>query len=1073
MKTRAARFNPFPGLRSFQPREEHLFFGRELQIDELLKRLRRTRFLAVVGISGSGKSSLVLSGLIPSLHRGLMTRAGSGWRVAIFRPGDDPIGNLASALNAPDVLGEEGDPAALSHPLVEATLRRGALGLVECVREARGAGRLPKYDNVLVVADQFEELFRLKASSRSENADNEALAFVRLLQEASRQQEVPIYVVMTMRTDFMEHCVEYPGLPEAINDGAYLVSRMSREEQRAAIVGPVAVGGGAIAPRLVLRLLNSVGDDPDQLPVLQHALMRTWDHWQQKGYGSPALDLEQYEAIGTMERALSQHAEEEYEALGSERRQLIAEKMFKALTDKAPGRRGVRRPIQVQEVCELTGASPEEVIAVADRFRQPGRSFLMPPIGVELHADSVIDISHESLMRVWDRLIGWVEEEMESAQFYLRLTRAAALHEEGSAGLWRDPELEFALQWKEKNQPTEAWGRRYDPSFERNMRFLEESRQARDRELAAEDRARRRKLRQARWMTAISAGVAMVILAFGLYAIDQRNEAREQQSIADQERQRAEDERRTAERERERARAEEQEAVRQRQLADDERRQAESERARAQEERSRAEEQTRIAEGERARAQAKENEARDERDRANRARQAAESAEQDAQRQRSAAVRAKDQAETLRLRELARALAVQTPRLLQEAEQRELAALLAVQAHRLNLANGGDPEAPEVFDALWSSLLALDPELGAGIRFESAVRAVDSAAGTLAVGTEGGHLYLRRPGEPPSRVAWPAALAPAGGGATEAAGGQDEIRSLAVGSAGRLLAAGTSRGQVLLCDVETSGVRRLGEHRSAAGGAGGETSVTVSALAFDPAGGLFSGSFNGEIRHWHSERGSQERLGAEWLAAGSPVRRVLALAVSAGGATLAAAREGGGVLIWKLGQGPGEPERLTTQHPCRSLAFGRDGMLACGRDDGTIDLWDLSSRPAVEREPLLGHTASVNALRFSTDRELLASASSDKSLRLWRYRQPDTAPVVLKGHGSWVWTLAWSDDGTALTSGGADRTVRSWATRNLQMTQEICLRLGRRGLSETEWGRFIGSDIPYQTTCGEGANDPG
>src|SRR5512139_2687381 len=135
----AASSNPFPGLRSFEPDEDHLFFGRESRIDELLTRLRQSRFLSVVGTSGSGKSSLVRSGLIPSLYSGFMTRAGSSWRVAILRPGDDPIGNLATALNDPNVLGaEEGsDLADTNRSLIEATLHRSTLGLAECVRQAR------------------------------------------------------------------------------------------------------------------------------------------------------------------------------------------------------------------------------------------------------------------------------------------------------------------------------------------------------------------------------------------------------------------------------------------------------------------------------------------------------------------------------------------------------------------------------------------------------------------------------------------------------------------------------------------------------------------------------------------------------------------------------------------------------------------------------------------------------------------------------------------------------------------------------------------------------------------------
>src|SRR5215831_5048435 len=98
--------NPFPGLRPFEPDEDHLFFGREKETDDLLRRLRSHRFLSVVGTSGSGKSSLVRSGLIPSLHSGFMATAGSSWRVALLRPGEDPIGHLAESLDAPDVLGK-------------------------------------------------------------------------------------------------------------------------------------------------------------------------------------------------------------------------------------------------------------------------------------------------------------------------------------------------------------------------------------------------------------------------------------------------------------------------------------------------------------------------------------------------------------------------------------------------------------------------------------------------------------------------------------------------------------------------------------------------------------------------------------------------------------------------------------------------------------------------------------------------------------------------------------------------------------------------------------------------------
>jgi hypothetical protein len=197
-----------------------------------------------------------------------MGDAGSSWRIAIQRPGGDPIGNLAAALADKQVFGTEGD-SEIQIAMLETTLRRSSIGLIDVAREAR----MPQHENLLVVVDQFEELFRFKESQTGDDAT----AFVKLLLEAAAQQEIPIYIIITMRSDFLGDCSQFTGLPEAINNGQYLIPRMSRDERQSAIVGPIAVGEGQISAPLVSRLLNDVGDNPDQLPILQHALMRTWD----------------------------------------------------------------------------------------------------------------------------------------------------------------------------------------------------------------------------------------------------------------------------------------------------------------------------------------------------------------------------------------------------------------------------------------------------------------------------------------------------------------------------------------------------------------------------------------------------------------------------------------------------------------------------------------------------------------------------------------------------------------------------------------------------------------------------
>jgi len=159
--------NPYPGLRSFEGDEDYLFFGREEQTDALLEKLSNERFLAVIGTSGSGKSSLVKSGLLPFLYSGYMATAGSGWRVALSRPGDDPIGNLARSMAAPSVIyeDEDGSMERTYAAIIESTLRRSSVGLVDAVKQSA----IPEGDNLLIVIDQFEELFRFNRYEKKES----------------------------------------------------------------------------------------------------------------------------------------------------------------------------------------------------------------------------------------------------------------------------------------------------------------------------------------------------------------------------------------------------------------------------------------------------------------------------------------------------------------------------------------------------------------------------------------------------------------------------------------------------------------------------------------------------------------------------------------------------------------------------------------------------------------------------------------------------------------------------------------------------------------------------------------
>jgi tetratricopeptide (TPR) repeat protein len=310
----------------------------------------------------------------------------------------------------------------------------------------------------------------------------------------------------------------------------------------------VRVFDAKISAPLVNRLLNDAGDNPDQLPILQHAMMRTWDYWQKHRGDSEQIDIKHYDnkEVGGMEHALSLHADEAYNEL-TEAQQLIAEKMFKRLTEKGTGSREGRLPAMLEEIKDITQAEIKDVTTVIEVFRTEGRSFLMPAAPRPLTPATLIDISHESLIRNWDRLRDWVEEEADSAKDFLRIRDDALRYSKRETGLLRNPALQFALDWRKKQQPNEVWVKRYSTlegyktDFKCAMDYLDESKEAHDRAEAQKERQRRKSLVILGTLAAVF--LALFLITLGFYrsaehakanALSERKRADELRGFADE-----------------------------------------------------------------------------------------------------------------------------------------------------------------------------------------------------------------------------------------------------------------------------------------------------------------------------------------------------------------------------------------------------------------------------------------------------------------------------------------------------------------------------------------------------------
>jgi hypothetical protein len=480
---------PYVGLRPFEERDVLLFFGRDAHVRDLLRRFAQQRFTAVIGVSGSGKSSLVRAGLIPALHSGDLSRAGHRWNVFTCKPGNAPLANLAKELVRDERCVGATDGSAehyLSH-----TLAVSPLTLTDMYRSAqeRFAG-----EAVLLVVDQFEEIFRYRGGDQRRDPSDqgnidEAEAFVKLLLRSAAEPEVPIYVLITMRTDFLGQCSVFYGLPEAINGGIYLTPRLDRDQITSVIASPLTLVGGGIDGTLVAHLINTLGDE-DELPVLEHALLRMWQHARE--HGRSRLDESDFEAMcpppadrrlgkpdadqravaevpksPRLNYALDKHATEVYDGLASERQRLIARRLFLALSERREAQ-NVRRPQRLCDLLDQIGQEAcDDVLAVIEAFRAEGVGFLMPPARETLSDGKVIDISHESLIRLWQHFRRWLrEEEADVAELREWQHRAAQNREYG--GGWLDAnDAERTGRWRariEERGVPKAWLNRYFPS---------------------------------------------------------------------------------------------------------------------------------------------------------------------------------------------------------------------------------------------------------------------------------------------------------------------------------------------------------------------------------------------------------------------------------------------------------------------------------------------------------------------------------------------------------------------------------------------------------------------------------
>ena len=309
--------NPFPGIRPFTSAEDKYFFGRDGVISDVLDLMNAYRFVALSGASGSGKTSLIQSGIIPAL----LTREKQEWIPVSLKPGPRPMESLVRAF-------QKVFPKKLTEPDVQAFLT-GSQDLGELIQE-KGLGSHSYY----LVVDQFEELFRCGPGGRRSPRDPDIRRFVDLLVKATKAEHPGIYVMLSIRSDFIESCASFRGLADLMNKSKYMLPLMAKEALSEAIAGPVIQAGVRLEPGFTDYILEELEEVEFPLPVMQHAMMKTWDHWSEQGETDQPLSINDYQSVGPARTVINKHLDRIYDSLSKEQKQ-IAERLFKSITAKS------------------------------------------------------------------------------------------------------------------------------------------------------------------------------------------------------------------------------------------------------------------------------------------------------------------------------------------------------------------------------------------------------------------------------------------------------------------------------------------------------------------------------------------------------------------------------------------------------------------------------------------------------------------------------------------------------------------------------------------------------------------
>jgi WD40 repeat protein len=459
---------PYKGLNYFDESDSDLYVGREKLAEKLVGRVislasnespEQTRFLAVVGASGSGKSSLVRAGIVPALR---WNKNSADWQIQILTPTAHPLESLATSLT------DENEPISAVTTLMD-DLAHDTRSLQIFAKRYLSSN---SGSHLLLVIDQFEELFALCRS------EEEKSAFIGNLLSAVSEAEGLTIVLIALRADFYAHCANYIQLREALAKNQEYIGTMRDEELQRAIEEPARRGRWEFEPGLVELLLRDISHEPGALPLLSHALLETW----QRRRGR-VMTLSGYTSSGGVQSAIAETAESVFKDRLTPDQQEVVRHIFLRLTELGDEATtgDTRRRATIDELI----LKPEETSITRTLLK------VLADARLVVTSEDTVEVAHEALIREWPRLRGWLEDNRDSLRLHRRLTEAAqewkALDCDPEM-LYRGARLTEAQEWAATHQ---------DELNELERTFLDASISSAEREAIEREAQRQRELEAA------------------------------------------------------------------------------------------------------------------------------------------------------------------------------------------------------------------------------------------------------------------------------------------------------------------------------------------------------------------------------------------------------------------------------------------------------------------------------------------------------------------------------------------------------------------------------------------------